>query len=484
MIASLLAHPAATALFSALLCLALAGIGMLFLHRRHLEQRETLSEALRVAQTEATLARAESGRIPALEAELVRLREEKSELAAQRAELTARMDEAHKAVEEKVALLSDLQTNLSDTFKALSNETLQSNNAAFLQLAHESFAKLQESSRSDLDLRRQSIQQLVSPLNEHLAKVRERLSQLEKERTSAYSSLTEQVRSMALTQAQLKDETGRLVHALTKPLVRGRWGEIQLRRVVELAGMLPHCDFYEQQQTGSDHGNLRPDMLIRLPGGKNIVVDAKAPLEAYLAAIETSEETPRNQQLDRHARHIRQHLRHLGAKSYWAQFSPTPEFVIMFLPGEMFFSSALHRDPALIEEGVNNGVIIASPTTLIALLRSVAYGWQQETIARSAQEVNELGRELYDRLRVFAQHMGKVGRSLGTSVQAYNQAVGSLETRVLSSARRFRELGAAGGKEIPELGPQETMARRLQAPELCAGQPEVESLEGREEDPD
>lgn len=465
----LLSQPAFVAVLTFLLCAGLAAVGLLLLVRRQTRLRADLEEQLHTARSERAVAENESQRIPALESEIAELQAQCRTLAEHKAELRARMDEANRAVEEKVALLSDLQTNLSDTFKVLSQETLRHNNDAFLQLAHESFAKLQESARGDLEQRRKGIEQLVSPLRENLDQVQNKIQELEKARVSAYSTLTEQVRSMALTQAQLKDETGKLVHALTKPLVRGRWGEIQLRRVVELAGMLDHCDFFEQQQTCSDQGNLRPDMIIRLPGDKNIVVDAKAPLEAYLEAIETTDEAQRDQQLDRHAKHIRQHLRQLGGKNYWSRFTPTPEFVIMFLPGEMFFSSALHRDPNLIEEGVGNGVIIASPTTLIALLRAVAYGWQQETIARSAQQVNTLGRELHDRVRVFAEHMVKLGRSLGTSMQTYNQAVGSLESRVLASARKFRDLGAAGGKEIPELAPQERAAREPQLSEVPEG---------------
>lgn len=482
-------HPGYLVALLILLLAALTGIFALFRSRRAayeqerlVEQVETfrsqyiqsctdidgLQEELRLVADERAAALAESRRIPALETELRNLRLEMTVLSGKRAELEARMEGERKAAEEKIALLENLQQQLSDSFKALSGESLRQNNQSFLQLAQESFAKLQESARGDLELRQIGIQQLVKPLSETLQLVDSKLGALEKERVAAYSSLTEQVKSLALTQGRLKEETGKLVHALSKPMVRGRWGEIQLRRVVELAGMLSHCDFYEQQQLTTADGRLRPDMIVRLPGGKYIVVDAKAPLEKYLEAIDEPDEARKQELLLGHAGHIRTHMKQLGNKSYWSQFSPTPEFVIMFLPGEMFFSSALSCQPALIEEGVGNSVIVASPTTLIALLRAVSYGWQQETIAQSAQQVNQLGRELYDRLRVFAGHMDTVGKRLDSAMKVYNQAVGSLESRVLISARKLRELGAAGGDEIPEVSQQDTSARALQGSERTA----------------
>jgi DNA recombination protein RmuC len=430
---------------------------------------DALREELRFASEERASALATAARIPELETELRALRSEASQLARARAELETRMEGERKAAEEKIALLSELRANLASDFKALSGETLQNNNKAFLQLAGESFAQLRQSAQSDLELRHQGIRQLVQPLSESLKQVDGKLSALEKERVAAYSSLTEQVRNLALTQNKLKDETGKLVHALSKPVVRGRWGEIQLRRVVELAGMTPHCDFYEQRHAEGDSGRLRPDMVVQLPGGKNIVVDAKAPLEAYMEAADEPDEERRKQLLLRHAGHVRTHMKQLGQKSYWAQFSPAPEFVLMFLPGEAFFSAALSCQPGLIEDGVDSGVIVASPTTLIALLRAVHYGWQQETIARSAQEVKKLGKELYDRLRVFTGHMDAMGKRLDSTIKAYNQAVGSLESRVLGSARRLHDLGVADGEEIAELPPQDTAPREMRTNRLSSG---------------
>jgi DNA recombination protein RmuC len=291
--------------------------------------------------------------------------------------------------------------------------------------------------------------------------VDQQIQQLEVARREAYGDLTAQVRSLISTQEKLQSETGNLVRALRAPTVRGRWGEIQLKRVVELAGMLPYCDFVEQETINTASGRLRPDLIVRLPGEKNVVVDAKTPLLAYLDAIESTDDDLRRQKLADHAAQVRAHMTQLSSKSYWEQFESTPEFVVMFLPGETFFSAALEQEPGLIEHGVALKIIPASPTTLIALLKAVAYGWNQEKLARNAREISALGKELYERLRTLGTHFERVGKGLDNAVEAYNKAVGSLESRVMVSARKFSELGAPVVEEIGELAPIETTTRNL-----------------------
>jgi DNA recombination protein RmuC len=364
---------------------------------------------------------------------------------------------------EVAGLNSKLQVSaeLRPAFQALAADALRSNNESFLALATTRLGTYEAEAKGDLEARQQAVAELVSPIKDSLNKVEAQIRTIENERSQAYGTLTEQVRSLISTQEQLRGETGNLVKALRTPAVRGRWGEIQLKRVVEMAGMLSYCDFDEQASVNTIDGRLRPDLVVKLPGGKSIVVDAKTPLQAYLDAAETSDDEVRKAKLQEHAQQVRVHMAKLGSKSYFDQFQPTPEFVFMFLPGESFFSAALEQDPGLIEYGVNQSVIPASPTTLIALLKAVAYGWNQEKIAENAQKISQLGKELYERLRIFATHLGAVGKDLDRAVDSYNKAVGSLESRVLVSARRFPELGAAGVLEMPEPSQIETTSRTL-----------------------
>lgn len=367
-------------------------------------------------------------------------------------------------LEESLSQAKQNEENLKETFKALSHDALQQNNESFLNLAKTSLERFQEGAKGDLEKREKSIQELIKPVKETLGKLDEGLLKLEKERKVDHVSLKTQVNSLMDAKKELTKETSNLVKALRTPIARGRWGEIQLRRVVEMAGMMNHCDFFEQEVGGDT--TIRPDLSVKLPGGRQVIIDAKVPLEAYLDGIQTENEAVRETKFKNHARQIRSHISLLSKKSYHQHFSPTPEFVVLFLPSETFFSTALQYDPALIEAGADQGVIIATPTTLIALLRAVAYGWKQESISKHAEQVSQLGHELYKRIVDMSTHFSKMGRSLSSAVEAYNKGIGSLEARVLVSARKFKELGAAASKlEIDVMDVVENTPREIETPE-------------------
>lgn len=440
-----------------ILGLACACLGILYLM-----ERSRRSEALLLLG----LAEKKVATIPELEGVL-----------KEKEELLTLLKIKQSSLEEKYAFVKQANENFSHTFKALSHEALEKNSSSFLNLANATLEKFQEAAKGDLEKRQQTISEMVAPMKESLSKLDQGLRLMEKERKGEQQVIGEQLRSLLETEKQLRNETASLVKALRSPIARGRWGEIQLRRVVELAGMLQHCDFTEQNHLEGEDGNLRPDLIVHLPGGRQVVVDAKAPLEAYLEAIQTQDESVRASKLADHARHVRQHIANLSKKAYWEHFQPTPEFVVLFLPAETFFSAALEFDPSLIEVGVEEGVILATPTTLIALLRSVSYGWKQESLSRHAEELELLGHELYKRMVDMCGHFSKTGRSLSGAVESFNKAMGSFESRVLVSARKFKEMGAASASlELDAIDLVEKIPRDLQIPELVKQESESSAL--------
>lgn len=340
---------------------------------------------------------------------------------------------------------------LEKTFKALAGDVLRNNNQSFLELATQNLGKYQLEARGELEKKEKAFADLVKPINETLKKTEEQIHQIEKERKEAYGNISRYLTSMTETQAQLQAETRNLVQALRRPEVRGQWGEMTLKRLAELAGMVNYCDFFEQDSRDTDAGRLRPDMVVRMPDKRELVVDAKTPLDAYLSAVGAKTDEERRQFLQQHARKVRERMRELASKAYWTQYKNSPDFVVMFVPGEQFLSAALDEDPKLMEDAFINKVVLATPTSLIALLRAVAFGWRQQAVAENAEQIRELGEELYRRLATFNEHLGRVGRALGQSVEHYNKAVGSLERQVLPGARRFPEMGIHEKKPLPEL---------------------------------
>ena len=382
--------------------------------------------------------------------------EAQTSLTAERKSHAARVDE-----------LKKMGAEIEKNFKALAADVLGKNSESFLKLVSERFEKHKTSADKDLEKRRIEIQTLVKPIGENLAKLKHEIGEIEKAREGAYRTVTEQVKNLVQGQTDLRSETGRLVQALRQPKTRGRWGEYQLRNVLEMAGMTEHVDFVEQKAVGGEDGRLRPDVIVYLPGGKSIIVDAKTPLEGYLAAVEADNEEDRKRHMDAHARHVRDHIRALSSKEYWKELPATPDFVVMFVPGEAFFAAAIESDPALFERAVKERVLISTPTTFIALVKAIAYGWQQQKLAENTQAVAVLARELYKRIKTFGGHMGGLGASLHKAVKQYNEGVGSLETRVLPTARKFETLGVVSADAtLPEIAPVEIEARELHAPEL------------------
>lgn len=388
------------------------------------------------------------------------------------ARLQSELEKERAVNAEKIKAYDDAGSRLRETFQALSADALKSNTEQFLSLAQTKLQQARTESAADLDARRQAIENLLAPLQKTLEQVDSEIQAAERRRIQSGAELAQKITALDAMGQGLREETRRLTDALKRPGVRGRWGELQLKRVVELAGMLEHCHFTEQETIQGETGRVRPDVIVNLPGGKHVVVDAKVPLDAYLRALEAPDEEARQKLLADHARQVRTHIAQLAAKSYFDKVPVTPDFVVMFLPGEMFFSAALEQDPTLIEYGVDRRVIPASPTTLIGLLRAVAYGWQQEAMEENARKISELGKNLYDSVRTLGERFGTLGSRLKSTLEAYNDAAGSLEGNVLIKARKLKELQAAnGGEEIKPLEPIDRVPRMLQAPELTDGLP-------------
>lgn len=351
---------------------------------------------------------------------------------------------------------------LEKTFTSLASQALKSSNQTFLQMAQETLRQFHIQARGDMEQKEKAVENLVKPIREALAKTEQQIYQIEKERKEAYGSLHKHLETMSATQQRLHDETRNLVQALRRPEVRGQWGELTLKRLVELAGMVEHCDFFQQEQINTDNGRRRPDMVVRMPGGREIVVDIKTPLDAYLNAMEAADEAGRVRYLEHHARNVRERVRELASKSYWDQFTRAPDFVVLFIPGEQFLGAALDVDRNLLENALQKKVILATPTSFVALLRAVAYGWRQEQLAENADHIRTAGEELYKRLATFSEHLAKLGRGLDSAVGSFNKAVGSFDNKLLPGARKLADMGISAGKSATEIEPIEKGVRKIE----------------------
>jgi len=340
------------------------------------------------------------------------------------------------------------QASIETLFGHLSSQALEKSSRTFLQLAEQTLGRFHERAKGDLSEKEKAVENLIKPIREALEKTEKQIRLMEHERKEAYGSLHKHLETMSLTQQQLQGETRNLVQALRRPEVRGQWGEMTLKRLAELAGMVEHCDFVEQHQVKGEDGQLRPDMIVRMPDGREVVVDAKTPLDAYLSAVEAGDDETRKQFLEHHARNVRKHVRDLASKAYWNQFRKAPDFVILFIPGDQFLAAALDHDPGLLEDALKAQIILTTPTSLVALLRAVGYGWRQEALAENAELIRDAGVELYQRLATFSEHLARVGRGLDSALTHYNKAVGSFESKVIPGARKFTEMGVSPGKQL------------------------------------
>jgi len=386
-------------------------------------------------------------------------------LAEENTNLVMKLSLEKQASEQFDAILDQTHAQLANSFNQLSNEALTRNNEHFLKLAEENLKRYQSEAKAELTSKEQAIEQLVKPINDALLQTSKQIHDIEKERKESYGNLSSTISQMALGQQALQSETQNLVQALRRPEVRGQWGEMTLRRLAELSGMVAHCDFFEQTHTVTETGSIRPDMIVRLPENREIIIDAKTPLDAYLSAIQTTDDEVRKKELKRHAQIIRKRAKELAAKNYWAEYSQSPEFVVLFIPGEHFLSAALEIDPSLLEDTIKANIILASPTNFIALLRAVSYGWKQQALAENAVEIRELGETLYKRLSVFSGHLSKLGASLNSSVDNFNKTVGSLERQVMPSGKRFLDMGIRAKEEITPLSPIDTQIRNIKEEE-------------------